>query len=66
MNFTRGTGNYNTFASSQRGTTALVAVVFCVFSSSTWAGSGNSIIELSGGASVSGPANNLSLIFARA
>jgi hypothetical protein len=60
MNFTRAAGNYNTFASSQRGTTALVAVVVCVFSSSAWASSGNSIIELSG-ASASGPANNLAL-----
>ena len=60
MNFTRGTGTYNLNARLRRSILAAIAVIICCFAAPAWAGSGQSIVELSAGISnsASGTANH--------
>ncbi len=60
MNFTRGTGTYKLNAGLRRPILAAAAISICCFAAPAWAGSGQSIVELSTGISnsASGTANH--------
>jgi hypothetical protein len=49
MNYTPGTGKYHFFARMRRANFAAVAIFVYSFTSTVWAGSGQSVVELSGG-----------------